>query len=221
MLDIRTGARRRRTIASAWSVIVASSALVFGLPALGAVAAASASASAPLTCSASPTSHYPIVNTKVGIRVSTTERPHIRVAAHFEGGTRVKTGTASSTGKATIWYPAGGGVPGYRVNVDVTVSLGRRHGSCTTWFTPRKRPVRHRPGAWCKATATVYNAYYDENNVYVHSNQPYTDARASADGYSWGYETNGNGYALVYLNGPPPGALITVHVGRAVCYARD
>jgi hypothetical protein len=32
--------------------------------------------------------------------------------------------------------------------------------------------------AWCTASASVYDAYYDENNVYVNSNQPYTDATA-------------------------------------------
>jgi hypothetical protein len=57
--------------------------------------------------------------------------------------------------------------------------------------------------------------------VYVHSNQPYTDATASADGYSWSYETDGSGYALIYLNGPPPGALITVTVGGATCTTSD
>jgi hypothetical protein len=75
--------------------------------------------------------------------------------------------------------------------------------------------------AWCTATATVYDASYDENNVYVHSNQPYTTATASADGYSHSWETNGSGYALIYLNGPPPGALITVRAGRATCTASD
>jgi cardiolipin synthase A/B len=73
----------------------------------------------------------------------------------------------------------------------------------------------------CKATATVYNASYDENNVYVYSNQPDTTATASADGYSHSWGTNASGYALVYLNGPEPGALITVRVGGATCTARD
>jgi hypothetical protein len=76
-------------------------------------------------------------------------------------------------------------------------------------------------GAWCTATASVYNAEYNWNNVYVHSNQPYTDATASADGHSWSYETNGSGYALIYLNGPPPGAEITVAVGGATCTTSD
>ena len=58
--------------------------------------------------------------------------------------------------------------------------------------------------AWCTATASVYDAADDENNVYVHSNQPYQDATATAAGYSHTYRTNGSGYALIYLNGPPP-----------------
>jgi hypothetical protein len=75
--------------------------------------------------------------------------------------------------------------------------------------------------AWSKSSASVYDAQYDENNVYVHSNQPYQDAAASADGHSWSYETNGSGYAEIYLNGPPPGAQITVTVGGAVCTTSD
>jgi cardiolipin synthase A/B len=92
--------------------------------------------------------------------------------------------------------------------------------------TPYSRPAPSpagstRSGAWCTATASVYNAYDDENNVYVHSNQPYQDATATADGYSHSYQTDGSGYALVYLNGPPPGARITVTVGGATCSTSD
>ncbi len=76
-------------------------------------------------------------------------------------------------------------------------------------------------GAQCTATASVYDAAYDENNVYVNSNQPYTTATATADGYSRSYQTNGSGYALIYLNGPPPGARITVTVGGATCTTSD
>ena len=83
-------------------------------------------------------------------------------------------------------------------------------------------PARARTsGAWCTATASVYNANDDENNVYAHSNQPYQSATASAGGYSHSYQTNGSGYALIYLNGPPPGAQITVTVGGATCTTRD
>ena len=55
----------------------------------------------------------------------------------------------------------------------------------------------------------------------MHSNQPYQDATATADGYSHTYRTNGSGYALIYLNGPPPGARITVKVGAATCTTSD
>jgi cardiolipin synthase A/B len=76
-------------------------------------------------------------------------------------------------------------------------------------------------GAWCTATASVYDAADDENNVYVHSNQPDQEATATADGYSHTYRTDGSGYALIYLNGPPPGARITVTVGGATCTTSD
>ena len=64
--------------------------------------------------------------------------------------------------------------------------------------------VRQVAGAKCTATATVYNAANDENNVTVHSNQPDKDATATAAGHSNTYKTDSSGYALIYLNGPPP-----------------
>jgi cardiolipin synthase A/B len=82
-------------------------------------------------------------------------------------------------------------------------------------------PAGATPGAWCTATASIYNASDDENNVYVHSNQPYQNATAAADGYSHTYRTDGSGYALIYLNGPVPGAQITVTVGGATCTTSD
>jgi cardiolipin synthase A/B len=82
-------------------------------------------------------------------------------------------------------------------------------------------PATGSGGAWCTATASVYNAARDENNVYVHSNQPYQEATAAADGYSHTYRTDGTGYALIYLNGPPPGTKITVTVGGATCTTSD
>src|SRR5487761_1597208 len=95
-------------------------------------------------------------------------------------------------------------------------------------YAPAAAPVpSSRPGgaqasgAWCTATASVYQAYDDENNVYVHSDQPYQTATASAGGFSHSYQTDGSGYALVYLNGPPPGAQIPVTVGAATCTTSD
>ena len=76
-------------------------------------------------------------------------------------------------------------------------------------------------GARCTATASIYNARDDENNVYVHSNRPSQSATASAGGYSHSHETDGSGYALIFLNGPAPGARITVSVGGATCTTSD
>ncbi len=85
-----------------------------------------------------------------------------------------------------------------------------------------RTPSPHgRRGAWCTATATIYNAHGNENNVYVLSNQPFQDATATAGGYSRTYRTDGSGYALIYLNGPPPGESISVTVGGATCTTRD
>jgi phosphatidylserine/phosphatidylglycerophosphate/cardiolipin synthase-like enzyme len=81
------------------------------------------------------------------------------------------------------------------------------------------RPTTAGP-ATCTATASVYDAAKHENNVYVHSNQPYQQATATADGYSHSYQTDGSGYALIYLNGPLPGAQITVTVAGATCTAK-
>jgi cardiolipin synthase len=88
-------------------------------------------------------------------------------------------------------------------------------------YSPAASRPAQGPAAWCTATASVYNTDDDENNVYVNSNQPNQSATASADGYSRSYNTNGSGYALIYLNGPPPGAQITVTVGGATCTASD
>jgi cardiolipin synthase A/B len=103
----------------------------------------------------------------------------------------------------------------------ISTVLARDHAGARPFrlTTPGTRSRHSR--AWCTATASVYNSAYDENNVYVHSNQPDQDATASADGYSHSYYTNSSGYALIYLNGPPPGARITVTVGGATCTTSD
>jgi cardiolipin synthase A/B len=98
----------------------------------------------------------------------------------------------------------------------VSATLARDYAGGTPYAKTKKSS-----GAWCTATASVYNAAYDENNVYVNSNQPDTTATASADGYSHSYETDGSGYALIYLNGPPAGVTITVNVGGATCTTSD
>jgi len=101
----------------------------------------------------------------------------------------------------------------------ISAALAADYAGATPYTPPSAAPARS--GAWCSATASVYNASDDENNVYVHSNQPYQTATAAAGGYSHSYQTDGSGYALIYLNGPPPGARITVTVGGATCTTSD
>jgi cardiolipin synthase A/B len=102
-------------------------------------------------------------------------------------------------------------------------TLAADHARASRYSSPAApRPGRSgSSGAWCTATASVYNAARDENNVYVHSDRPDTDATASADGYTHSYRTDGSGYALIYLNGPPQGVRITVTVGGATCATSD
>jgi hypothetical protein len=82
------------------------------------------------------------------------------------------------------------------------------------------RPMTRRSqAAWCRVSAS-YNHTYRDYDVYIHSNQPHRDARVTdSHGDSWGYPTNGKGYADVYLyvNGNPNGQKVTVEVGRARC----
>jgi cardiolipin synthase len=104
-----------------------------------------------------------------------------------------------------------------RIVAAISATLAGDYARATA-YSP---PPPSRSGASCTATATVYDASRDENNVYVHSNQPDQEATATADGFSHSYRTNGSGYALIYLNGPPPGARITVTVGGATCTTSD
>ncbi len=75
--------------------------------------------------------------------------------------------------------------------------------------------------AQCTATATVYNAAKNENDVTVHSSQPDTEATASAAGHTATYKTNSSGTAVIYLNGPPRGSKIIVTIGGATCTTSD
>ncbi len=100
----------------------------------------------------------------------------------------------------------------------VAATLARDYAGAASYSAPARTSGS---GATCTATASVYDAARDENNVAVHSNQPDTEATAKADGYSGSYKTNSSGYALVYLNGPAAGAKITVTVGGATCTTSD
>jgi hypothetical protein len=209
-------------------------------------AAAARRPAAALRCRASVTSRHPRRAGRVSVRLRTAANARITLTTRYRGASRQRAADAGPAGRRIFRYRLADYARG-RVAVAVRVSLGDRRGRCATWFrvrratrpAPSPSPASSPPApappptsapapaptgassAWCTATASVYYAPDDENNVYVHSNQPYTDATASADGHSWSYETNGSGYALIYLNGPPPGAQITVTVGGATCSTSD
>ena len=100
----------------------------------------------------------------------------------------------------------------------ISATLTKDYARAAPYTPAASRPAGTKPsGAWCTATASVYNADGNENDVYVHSNQPGQSATATAGKYSHTYRTNGSGDALIYLNGPPAGTRITVTAGGATC----
>jgi phosphatidylserine/phosphatidylglycerophosphate/cardiolipin synthase-like enzyme len=73
-------------------------------------------------------------------------------------------------------------------------------------------------GASCQASASPANdGYKGDYNVYVHSNQPDQKATASDAGDTYSYDTDGSGYAVIYLWDTSPGEVISVTVGEATC----
>lgn len=73
-------------------------------------------------------------------------------------------------------------------------------------------------GAWCTASAAPSNdGYPGDYEVYVHSNQPDTEATASDAGDTWSHETDSTGYADIRLYNTSPGEPIGVTVGAASC----
>jgi hypothetical protein len=151
---------------------------------------AAAQPATPLTCAATVTTTHPAEGAHVGVVVSTVANAQIRVIARGSGVEGRKVARAGADGQYTFWYRVSSAVPGSRITLHARVSKSGRRVSCTTWLAPgRKAHVSERaptpakaaapapapappprPAAWCTATATVYNAYWNENNVYVHSN---------------------------------------------------
>jgi cardiolipin synthase len=88
----------------------------------------------------------------------------------------------------------------------------------TTARPPTTTTTAPPPRAWCTASASPANdGYAGDYNVYVQSNQPYTNARAHDATDTYGYETNGTGYAVIYLWTQYSSEPITVTVGPAHC----
>jgi len=106
-----------------------------------AVAPASASISSParlkrLPCHAWMSNTHPADYTTTDVRVKTGDHARVVTVAHYRTVNHKKVGHSNGHGRATIAYYISGATPGYTVQVTVTVTRGRRSGSCSTSFTP-------------------------------------------------------------------------------------
>jgi hypothetical protein len=91
------------------------------------------------------------------------------------------------------------------------------HPVTAIWLPPKPKPA----GAWCTASASNANdGYTEDENVYIHSNQPDTEATASSPGDTWSHKTNGAGSVTILLYHTPAGSPIAVKVGAASCSTR-
>jgi hypothetical protein len=119
---------------------VAVAALLTAGAAVTAVAspAVASPASAALPCHASMSNNHPRDYTTTHVQVRTAAHASVTTVAHYRTTNHKKTGTAGSSGNASIGYYISGATPGYRVAVSVRVVHGDRSGSCSTWFTPQR-----------------------------------------------------------------------------------
>ena len=89
---------------------------------------------------------------------------------------------------------------------------GRRAGGDSLWSAGKTR-ARPGPARRSRNPPDVT----PESSVTGGNLRP--SGRSGSQSHS--YRTNDSGYALIYLNGPPPGARITVTVGGATCTTSD
>ena len=100
--------------------------------------AAVATPAAALSCHVSMSNSKPKVHTTTYVNVRTVKNAGVTTVAHFKTSNRTHTGKANAKGDAKIGYAVSSATPGYRVNVSVTVTSAKSHGSCSTSFTPKK-----------------------------------------------------------------------------------
>lgn len=92
---------------------------------------------ASVTCTASMSNTAPSDNSTDYVYVRTSAGVNVSATAHYKSTNTTHTGTANSSGTASIAFDIGGATKGYTVQVDVTVSSGGASGSCSTAFTPQ------------------------------------------------------------------------------------
>jgi hypothetical protein len=103
--------------------------------------AAGASTAAPaavLRCHASMSNSRPKDYTTIYVNVGTVRYAAVTTVAHYKTVNRKHAGKANAEGNAKIGYYISGAMPGYRVNVSVTVTSGSSRGTCSTSFIPHR-----------------------------------------------------------------------------------
>ena len=111
---------------------------MFIAPSATAAVATTAAPAAALRCHASMSNSRPKDHTTTFVNVSTVKNAGVITVAHYKTGNTRHTGRANGKGNAKFGFAVGSAKPGFRVNVSVTVTSGRNHGSCSTSFTPQK-----------------------------------------------------------------------------------
>ena len=127
-----------KNVGALFSVAAASVALFAATPAWTASAAVAAPASTSLPCHASMSNSHPRDYTTTYVKVHTAGYASVTTVAHYKTTNHKKSGTAGKKGNASIGYYISGATPGYKVVVSVRVARGKRSGSCSTWFIPRR-----------------------------------------------------------------------------------
>jgi hypothetical protein len=90
-----------------------------------------------LTCSASMSNSSPTHNNDTTVRVSTgTSGASVTATAHYKSKDTTHSGTATSSGRASITFDIATAKVGYPVVVSVSVSAHGQSNSCSTSFTP-------------------------------------------------------------------------------------
>jgi len=90
-----------------------------------------------LACSASMSNPRPAQYSTTTAIVRTAAGASVTATAYYKTTDTSHTATAAGNGVASIPFKISRATKGYRVDVEVTVSLGDRSASCSTSFTPR------------------------------------------------------------------------------------
>ncbi len=130
---------------------LAAGALTAGILVPTAALAAQVPAAAKLTCSASVSSARPEHGKTVDVSVKTAADAGVAAVAHFKAGRVREKARADSAGRAKLAFKVGNAPYGVKVTVAITVSKGKRTGTCSTSFTPTAPPRTYLVGS-CRSS---------------------------------------------------------------------